>query len=266
MRKFFLRLWAGAALALALSAPVLAAQQLIPVGRVVGLELLSDAVTVAAFEKESAGEAAGLKVGDRLLSIDGRTVTDTQDVREALNRSQGTVQLTVSRGETVLKLRAEPDITREGPKLGVYLRQGITGIGTVTWYDPETGRFGALGHGVNDASGQLLELRGGSIYPARVASVRKGKAGEPGQLMGALTDREPLGTLEKNTHLGVFGTARCPFSGRLLPVAEQDSSGAAADFLLLRHRQMSLFRTAAPGGGAGGNPLRPRCYPVHRAI
>ena len=222
MRKFFLRFWAGAALALTLSVPALAAKQLIPVGRVVGLELLSDAVTVAAFEKESAGEAAGLKVGDRLLSIDGRTVADTKDVREALNQSQGTVQLTVSRGETVLQLRAEPSITREGPKLGVYLRQGITGIGTVTWYDPETGRFGALGHGVNDASGQLLALRGGHIYPARVASVRKGEPGEPGQLMGALTGREPLGTLERNSQLGVFGTAGCPFTGRSLPVAEQE--------------------------------------------
>ena len=222
MRKFFLRLLAGAALVSLLSGSALAAEQLIPVGRVVGLELLSDTVTVAAFEENSPAEAAGLKVGDRLVSIDGQTVSSTQDVREALDRSQGTVQITVARGDQVATLRAEPAITREGPKLGAYLRQGVTGIGTVTYYNPETGAFAALGHGVNDASGQLLKLRGGSIYPARVASVKKGEAGEPGQLMGALTDREPLGTLEKNTLQGVFGTASVPFSGQPLPVAQPE--------------------------------------------
>ena len=163
MRKFFLRLLTAAVLVSLLSGTALAAETLIPVGRVVGLELLSDAVTVAAFEENSPAEAAGLQVGDRILSIDGKTVSATEDVRSCLDRSQGTVKITVSRGDTVTTLRAEPVITPEGPKLGVYLRQGVTGIGTVTWYDPETETFGALGHGVNDSAGGLLSLRKGNV-------------------------------------------------------------------------------------------------------
>ncbi len=222
MRKFFLRLLTAAALVSLLSGTARAAETLIPVGRVVGLELLSDSVTVAAFEENSPAEAAGLQVGDRILSIDGKAVTATEDVRDHLNRSQGTVKITVSRGDTLATVRAEPAITPDGPKLGVYLRQGITGIGTVTWYDPDTETFGALGHGVNDSSGSLLSLRKGNVYPARVASVRKGRCGEPGQLMGALTQPEPLGALDKNTQQGVFGKAYTPFSGEALPVAQSD--------------------------------------------
>lgn len=220
MRKFFLRLLTAAALVSLLSGTARAAETLIPVGRVVGLELLSDTVTVAAFEENSPGEAAGLQVGDRIVSIDGKAVTATDDVRALLNSSQGAVRITVSRGDTVTTLRAEPAITPEGPKLGVYLRQGVTGIGTVTWYDPDTETFGALGHGVNDSAGDLLRLQKGNVYPARVASVRQGRPGEPGQLMGTLTQPEPLGTLEKNTQQGVFGKAFAPFSGEAIPVAQ----------------------------------------------
>ena len=222
MRKFFLRLLTAAVLVSLLSGTALAAETLIPVGRVVGLELLSDAVTVAAFEENSPAEAAGLQVGDRILSIDGNPITATEDVRGCLDRSQGTVKITVSRGDSVTTIRAEPAITPEGPKLGVYLRQGVTGIGTVTWYDPETETFGALGHGVNDSAGGLLSLRKGNVYSARVTSVKKGRSGEPGQLMGALTQPDPLGTLEKNTQQGVFGKVFAPFSGEPIPVAKEE--------------------------------------------
>ena len=222
MKKFFLRLLAGVLIVAALPMGAGAVDMLVPVGRVVGLELRDDTVTVAAFEADSPGEAAGLKPGDRLLSIDGVSIQSAGDVRKALDQSHGSVQITVVRGETLKTFRAEPNITSDGPKLGVYLRQGVTGIGTVTWYDPDTGAFAALGHGVNDASGNLLQLRRGSIYPARVASVRKGAAGEPGQLMGSLTDREPLGTLEKNTLQGVFGKVTVPFAGEPMPVAQPE--------------------------------------------
>ena len=232
MRKIFLRLLAAAAMISLLSGTAQAAETLIPVGRVVGLELLGDAVTVAAFEENSPAEAAGLQVGDRILSIDEKTVTDTQCVRDALNRSQGTVKITVSRGREVTTIRTEPTITPEGPKLGVYLRQGVTGIGTVTWYDPDTETFGALGHGVNDSTGALLPLRAGNIYKARVSSVRKGRAGEPGQLMGTLTQPAPMGSLEKNTQQGVFGKAAVPFEGEAIPVAEADEVRCGAATIL----------------------------------
>ncbi len=195
-------------------------QMLIPVGQVIGLELGNNTVTVAAFDDASgaAAKAAGLQVGDQILTIDKKKVSCTQDVRAALQSSDGAVDVQVQRGDKCLRLHLQPAITKEGPKLGVYLRNGITGIGTVTFYDPETGKFGTLGHGVNDEKGALVPMTQGSVYPASVLSVRRGKAGAPGQLMGSLPDVKPIGKLLRNSEQGVFGTADIPFEGEAVPV------------------------------------------------
>ena len=198
---------------------VCAAQLLVPVGQVVGLELGGNTVTVAAFDDAlgAQAKAAGLQIGDEILKIDDNAITSAQDVHQALSHSDGTVELQVERGGKVLSFHMAPEITENGPRLGVYLRQGITGIGTVTFYDPQTGKFGTLGHGVNDAKGNLVKMQSGNAYRAKVVSVKKGKAGQPGQLRGAV--EEALGTLSGNTERGVFGATDTGWLGEAIPVA-----------------------------------------------
>ena len=83
----------------------------------------------------------------------------------------------------------------------------MAGIGTVTFYCPDTGAFGALGHGINDTDTALLmPLESGSILPATVAGVEKGVSGTPGQLKGVFDTSTTLGLLSANTSGGVFGT------------------------------------------------------------
>ena len=158
MKKSFSRIVLAAMCLWMLQGSAFAAELLIPGGQVIGLQLCNDTVTVAAFDDVlgSDSKAAGLQVGDEILSVAGRTIKTAQDVCDALDRSAGSVELRVNRGGKEKKLKIKPRITDRGPRLGVYLRDGITGIGTVTWYDPETGKFGTLGHGVNDGKGQLL--------------------------------------------------------------------------------------------------------------
>ena len=192
-----------------------ASELLIPVGEVIALELENDHVTVAALDNEH----SQLQVGDQLRCIDGHSIRSVEDVRAALAASDGTVEVELLRGKQVLQLELSPRITSDGPQLGVYLRQGVTGIGTVTYFDPDTGTFGALGHGVSDCVGKLVAMERGSAYRARVLSVRRGKTGAPGQLMGALSGAQPIGTLSKNTPCGIFGTCN-GFSGEPIPTAE----------------------------------------------
>ena len=198
------------------------AKELIPVGQVVGLELQEGKVTVAAFEDtpENPSRAAGIQIGDHILRINGTAIHAAEDIRSALNQSKGRVQLVVSRGGRELTVHVSPAITAGGPKLGLYLRQGISGIGTVTWFDPEQGTFGTLGHGVNNSEGNLLPFVNGNAYAARVVSVRKGKSGEPGQLMGAIASRTPIGELSANTPQGVFGTTKTGWEGKPVEVAQ----------------------------------------------
>ncbi len=199
-----------------------ATQLLVPVGELIGLQLSDGTVTVAQLDETvDAGRQAGLQCGDQILKIDDTPITCAEDVRNALQRSDGTADITVKRNGKQKKLTAQPAATAGGPRLGVYLKEGITGVGTVSFYDPETGKFGALGHGVNDRDGNLLQMTEGTAYEASIISVKKGRVGTPGQLVGALDGAEALGTLSKNTNQGTFGTAKDAWKGQALPVGSK---------------------------------------------
>lgn len=155
---------------------------LIPVGKTVGLKLQDHTVSIAAFDDvlEESARHADLKIGDQILAVNGKPVHNSDEIRKMLNTSGGEAVLSVRRGGKELEIHVNTTQTETGPRLSVYLKQGITGIGTVTWYDPATGQFGALGHGVNDSGGVLMQMAEGSTFPAEVGAVSKGKCGHPG--------------------------------------------------------------------------------------
>lgn len=211
----------AAALCLYLLPHQVMAASLIPVGEVIGLELSNGCVSVAAFDDTLGGPAkdAGLQIGDQIVDIDGIRIDEASDVRAALERSDGQVAMKILRDDTHHQLTLIPQITANGPRLGVSLRQGVTGIGTVTWYDPQTHEFGTLGHGVSDSNGHLVDMTTGKAYHANVLSVKRGKCGEPGQLRGGMDGAQPLGELKKNTEQGVFGTSDTGWLGEPLQTA-----------------------------------------------
>ena len=223
MKRHFFRL-SCAVLSIYLSAFAVFAQELIPVGQIIGLELSAGTVTVAAFDDSlTVARDSGLQVGDQILTIDEASIACAEDVRRALKHSDGAVEMVISRNGKQQQIHMEPEITSTGPKLGIYLKQGITGIGTVTYYDPETGNFGTLGHGVNDSRGDLLPMTRGNAYPASIVSVQKGKSGTPGQLKGALKSDRLLGSLTCNTSRGVFGKVSTGWQGKAVPMADADA-------------------------------------------
>lgn len=197
-----------------------ASRLLVPGGQVIGLEVQDGTLSVAGFDEQMGQNAknCGLQLGDRILRIDGSSVSSPGEIQNKLNVSDGQVELSILRGKEEKTIRFQPSITSEGPKLGVYLRQGVTGVGTVTWYDPATDRFGALGHGVNTPDGKLVKMTRGNVYTASVLSVKQGRSGTPGQLMSTVTGTSPIGTVFKNTVQGVFGSASLSKNAEALPV------------------------------------------------
>lgn len=221
MKKRIFRAGVFLALCSFVSISAAAARMLVPVGKVVGLRLQEGSVTVVAFDQTLGRSAidAGMQIGDDIQKIDDSPIDSAQDLHNALGRSDGRVRVTLERRGRAHEIVISPAVTDQGPRLGVFIREGISGIGTVTYYDPNQGTFGALGHGVSNPRGQLAQMQGGSIYPATVSSVRQGQAGKPGQLGGSLKTAAAMGTVRVNCACGIFGSCE-GFSGEPLPVGQ----------------------------------------------
>ena len=139
-------------------------------------------------------------------------------------------------GSRTIELSAEPEKDENGEyRLGAWVRDSMAGIGTMTFYDPQSGTFGALGHGVTDVdTGQLLPLDHGSIMDASVKAVKKGERASPGELKGDFDLTRDSGTLYANTECGIFGKLSAEdaakITGAALPIAKKDEikTGRAA--------------------------------------
>lgn len=217
MKRFFSILFV---FFLVLPLGVQAAEYLVPVGALVGLHLQDDTITVAAFDDLLGKTArdAGLRVGDKIEAVNGTPIVEAEQIRPLVENSTGAVALQILRGSKRCTITLEPE-TKDGSRvLGVFLRQGISGIGTVTWYNPENGQFGALGHGVSTSKDCLMKITSGSIYPAEVLCAQRGKAGTPGLLKGKALSPTPLGTVIENTPQGIFGQSSHRWDGMALPV------------------------------------------------
>ena len=244
MRRLTFRCFFAAVLATIFSVQALAARLLIPVGEVVGLSLRDGSVTVAAFHElhGAAAREAGICIGDEILSLDGHKVDSAAELYDALKRSGGTVTVLLRREGKERQVKLCPAVTKDGPRLGVYVREGVTGIGTVTFFDPDSGSFGCLGHGISDSRGILAPMDSGWVYDAAVESVKRGQIGEPGQLRGAVSSQTPIGTLRRNTARGVFGSSE-GWKGEALPVADssQVHPGAAQILSNVRGDEVCFF-------------------------
>lgn len=205
------------------------ADELVPVGHTVGLKLFAEGVVVVGLaEVESGGSLrtpgadCGLEVGDVIDRLNGRDVDTAEDFARML-QCAGPVELSVNRDGRGLTLTADPVEGSDGVRrLGAWIRDSMAGIGTITFYDPATGIFGALGHGVTDAdTGRLMPLGDGAVMDASVKAVKRGRSGEPGELKGSFDLTGDLGALTANTDRGVFGSMEtCDFlRGEAVPVA-----------------------------------------------
>ena len=182
---------------------------LVPVGETVGVKLFARGVMVVGLsEDKSAAKDAGLKEGDILLAINDADIGSTEELTALLQRSGGDeVTLTLRRGARTMEVSAMPEKSGSVYCLGAWVRDSMAGIGTMTYYDPQTQRFAALGHGITDVdTGKLMPLERGSVMPSSVKAVRRGESGSPGELRGTFDVDGDFGTLSANTERGVFGT------------------------------------------------------------
>lgn len=195
-----------------------------------GIKLYTDGVLVVGLSdvdgengRVNPARAAGLRVNDRILSVDGTPVSTAVQLSAAVLRSGGNLlTLRVVRDGVAFTVRFTPVRSRSdnGWKAGIWVRDSAAGIGTVTFFDPSCGAFAGLGHAICDTdTGKLLPIRSGEAVPARIYGTVKSEVGAPGELCGGF---EPgsLGTISHNCDVGLYGIAtRLPTACETVEVA-----------------------------------------------
>lgn len=218
-----------------LSAPAFA-QELLVGGQVVGIQISTRGVLVAGLSEVETtdgvctpAKAAGVRQGDLIIKADGKPVSKAADVISAVEAAAGQpVKLCLERESRTLELTVRPACSAEGQwLLGMWLRDGISGIGTITFQDPESGIYGALGHSISDAeSGTKLPVSQGSICDAQILSVNPGASGAPGELNGCADLGKVLGSIERNTDCGIFGEGYSSLGSRKLESGQMTTGPA----------------------------------------
>ncbi len=182
-----------------------------------GVKLYTDGVLVVSLSDVdskagavSPARNAGLKVGDLILSINGEEVYTNEQVAELVKDSGGkAMMLRIKRDgiESELRFCAVYSQSEQCFKAGIWVRDSSAGIGTLTFYDPETGIMAGLGHAVCDVdTGEIVPIAYGELVPARIYGITKSEAGAPGELRGGF-DSGSYGSLLANGVSGVY--ARC---------------------------------------------------------
>ena len=160
----------------------------IPLGNAIGLKLYTEGVLVVGMteiEGKKPYENTGIKEGDRIISIDNTEISNTEDLVETVNKSNGKkVIIKYVRNETEETTSIMPVQTKENEyKLGLWVRDAAAGVGTATFYIPSTGMFASLGHGITDIdTEELITISNGELVTTDIVSIQKGEKGKPGEI------------------------------------------------------------------------------------
>jgi len=174
---------------------------LIPGGEIFGAKIKQSYVSV-----QNPGDVHELKSGDKILTLNGNKISSVSDIKRVTQDLKNeSVTLVCERGNKRITVNITPKQIDGEYKLGIVLKDGAAGIGTITYIDPQTGCFGGLGHGICDTdTGEVIDFSDGQVTGVILSGVKKGEDGKPGELSGLLTDKVS-GELYANTECGIFG-------------------------------------------------------------
>lgn len=183
----------------------------------IGVRVSSDGVIVVGYseieinnnKEESPGKLGGLEIGDIILKINDIEVYNATDLLKIIKESDnGLLKMDILRHNQnltkTIQCKKEDD---EDYKIGLWVRDSTAGVGTMTFYDPLSSKFGALGHPITDCdTNEPFLIKKGDILDSSIISVRKGEKGSPGELRGVFVNEDnPCGNIEKNTQSGIYG-------------------------------------------------------------
>lgn len=201
----------------------------IPIGTAIGMKLYTKGVLVVGVsqintdnnEKIKPYENSGIEQGDTILEVNNNEVTNTNELIQEVNDSNGNpVKIKYLRNNQTKETSITPVKSDNQYKIGLWVRDAAAGIGTLTFYEPSTNLFMALGHGISDIDTEkIVDIANGELITANIISIQKGTKGTPGEVRGTIDTGNKIGDISKNTNLGVYGKVT---NKNYLPVEQQE--------------------------------------------
>ena len=195
---------------------VLPRTKVIPVGSVAGIKLYTSGVLVVGMteiqgidnKKYKPYENSGIQEGDRIISINNKDIENTEELLNTVNSSNGNeIQIQYIHEQKTQECSIKPvETAKKEYKLGLWVRDSAAGVGTVTFYEPTSKSFGALGHGITDIDTEkLIDIASGEFVTTKILNVIKGESGTPGRIQGTVDNQKNIGVIYKNTKFGIYG-------------------------------------------------------------
>ena len=190
--------------------------EVVPIGKVIGLKLYTNGVLIVGFtELENKNnvltksyDGVDIEAGDTIIKINDEIVETIDELKNHVLNSNGEdMNLTILREGRILNTNIKPvEVDENEYRLGLWVKDAATGVGTMSFYMPSTKAFGILGHGITDSdTNDLINIESGEIVTSKIISLQKGTEGVPGEIRGTIINQQTIGKVIKNTQFGVFG-------------------------------------------------------------
>ncbi|WP_210365976.1 SpoIVB peptidase [Bacillus sp. REN3] len=235
--------------------------RVMPGGQSIGVKLNTIGVLVVGHHqvqaeegKVSPGEKAGVQKGDIITEINGSQIEKLADVGEIVKKAGQDgkpLDLVLKRENEKIKARIQPkkDVHESIYKLGLYIRDSAAGIGTMTFYHPESKKYGALGHVISDMDTKKpIVVEDGQIVRSTVTSIEKGGKGDPGEKLARFSsDREIIGNIKRNSPFGIFGELNKDIKNGVfdrplqIALSHQVKEGPAKILTVVNNDEVKLF-------------------------
>ncbi len=216
----------------------------IPSGSPIGIKIFSQGLLVVNISEVktehgsiSPAADAGIKIGDRIISANGKKLKVSEELSGIINNSQGEITLEILRNNTPLSLSLNPQKVSDdnSKKIGIWVRDSTAGVGTLTFFDPKSSTFATLGHAITDIdTGDIISPRTGTISRCEISYTTKSTTGAPGELSGVFK-HDCLGNIVINSPLGIYGRTTdtsCFNNPGYMPVATRFQIKEGAGYIM----------------------------------
>lgn len=191
--------------------------EVVPIGKIIGLRLYTNGVLIVGMSEiedknnvlNKPYENSDIEEGDTILKIDQKEIENIDSLKDVVNSSEGRdLEITLLRNGNVVTTSIKPIETEEREyKLGLWVKDAATGVGTMSFYEPVSKAFAVLGHGITDSdTDSLINIDYGELVTSKVISLKRGEKESPGEIKGTIVNQQTIGEVSKNTQFGVYGT------------------------------------------------------------